>query len=221
MPFDRDQITATGELPGGMKLISDIMPLEVMDVVHGVISESNGVKGLPVTRITGIFQRSDKKNANGRVYPREVLKDAVQAIQDDIKNRGVLGECDHPVDAKIHIDRVSHLITRLWMEGDIVYGEAEVLHRLPCGDMLKGLLEHKVQVGISSRGVGDMEVKEDESGDNTYVVQEGYRIVTFDAVMQPSVPGSQLMVMESRQKRGLARRKLEAELLAEVLKRFQ
>jgi hypothetical protein len=129
------------------------------------------------------------------------------------------GNCD----AKIHSDRVSHLITKLWMEGPIVFGQAEILYKLPCGEMLKGLFEHNVQMGISSRGIGDMEVTEDEDGE-TYVVQDGYRFVTFDAVAEPSVPGGRLMVMESRQKikKAVLEAKLQQEkmLLEEIKKRL-
>jgi hypothetical protein len=221
---DRNYVASTGDIPEGMKLLSDTVPLQVLDVNENVISEANGQKGLPVMRITGIFQRSDKKNANGRVYPRDVLETDVRSIQEDIKSRRVMGELDHPVDAKIHTDRVSHLVTRLWMEGDVVYGESEILHKLPCGEMLKGLFEHRVQMGISSRGIGDMEVKE-ENGEETYIVQEGYRFVTWDAVAEPSVPGGTLMVMESRQKKvrqaaAEAKRQHEKMLVEEIRKRF-
>lgn len=103
-------------------------------------------------------------------------------------------------DAKIHLDRCSHLITKLWMEGKKVYGQAEVLHLLPCGAMLRGLFEHKVRVGISSRGVGDMEVQE-QNGHETYRVMPGYAFVTFDAVAEPSVGGAILNITEGLNKR--------------------
>lgn len=98
-------------------------------------------------------------------------------------------------DAKIHLDRVSHLMTKVWMDGKKVYGEAEVLHRLPCGAALRGLFEHKVRVGISSRGVGDMEVVE-HNGHDVYRVMPGYSFVTWDTVAEPSVGGAILNIQE-------------------------
>jgi len=106
------------------------------------------------------------------------------------------GNCD----AKIHLDRVSHLMTKVWMEGRKVYGEAEILHKLPCGAALRGLFEHKVRVGISSRGVGDMEVVE-HNGQEVYRVMPGYSFVTWDAVAEPSVGGAILNIQEGLVKR--------------------
>jgi len=219
---DRNLVAQTGDIPEGLQLLSDVMPLEIVEQKDNVISEAAGTKGLPVMQITGIFQRWDQKNANGRRYPEDVLKAAVEAIQEDLKSRRVMGELDHPVDAKIHTDRVSHLVTRVWMEGPLVYGQAEILHKLPCGEMLKGLFEHRVMMGISSRGIGDMEVTEDEDGSETYTVQDGYRFVTWDAVAEPSVPGGTLMVMESRQRvkkaAAVVKRQHEQRLIEEIRK---
>jgi hypothetical protein len=147
-------------------------------------------------KYTSVFQRADKRNANGRVYPESILKHAVDKLQEQIKNRQVMGEFDHPPDAKIHLDRISHLITRLWMEDKTVYGEVEVINdaRCPCGSMLACYLDRGIQVGISSRGVGDMEMVQFE-GEEAYQVQEGFEFVTFDAVAEPSVSGTQLKKM--------------------------
>ena len=106
------------------------------------------------------------------------------------------GNCD----AKIHLDRVSHLMSKVWMDGRKVYGEAEILHNLPCGACLRGLFEHKVRVGISSRGVGDMEVVEN-AGKELYRVMPGYAFVTWDAVAEPSVNGAILQIQEGLNKR--------------------
>jgi hypothetical protein len=103
-------------------------------------------------------------------------------------------------DAKIHLDRLSHLMTKVWLEGKKVYGEAEVLHKLPCGAMLRGLFEHKVRVGISSRGVGDMEVME-HKGRDVYRVMPGYTFVTWDVVAEPSVHGAILNIQEGLNRR--------------------
>lgn len=161
------------------------------------MSESKGLEGRPVLKITGVFQRADHRNQNGREYPLEVIAEAVKSIQEDVTKRAVMGEFDHPSDAKIHLDRVSHVITKLWMEGKYVYGVAEVLEDMPCGKMLATLLKSKVQVGISSRGVGDMEVVSEAAG-QFYKVQPGYQFVTWDIVGEPSVSEAVMHVMESR-----------------------
>lgn len=103
-------------------------------------------------------------------------------------------------DAKIHLDRISHLNTKVWMDGNKIYGEAEILDNQPYGACLRGLFERKCQVGISSRGVGDMELREN-NGKQRYYVQEGYSFITWDVVSDPSVCGATLEpVMENLNK---------------------
>lgn len=101
-------------------------------------------------------------------------------------------------DAKIHLERVSHLITKVWMEGKLVYGEAEVIEDTTQGHNLAALLRAGVRIGISSRGVGDMEVVNEGSSDESYMVQDGYRFVTWDVVGEPSVQEAVMSVMESK-----------------------
>ena len=191
---NRGLIAETGVVPAGMQLIRDVFPFEIID--RKVVNEDINGKDTQIMRVTGLFQMGDKENANQRFYPtRDVLAPAVRGIQEDVDKRAVMGEFDHPPDAKIHLDRVSHLITKIWMDGKKVFGEAEILHKLPCGAYLRGLFEHKVRVGISSRGVGDMEVSEHE-GHQIYRVMPGYSFVTWDAVAEPSVNGAILNIQE-------------------------
>jgi hypothetical protein len=198
--FNRALIAETGIIPAGMQFIRDTFPFEVVDKKDCMVEDANG-RETPVMRVTGLIQNGDTENANGRFYPtKDVLTPAVRAVQEDVDKRAVVGEFDHPSDAKIHLDRVSHLMTKVWMDGRKVYGEAEVLHRIPCGAALRGLFEHKVRVGISSRGVGDMEVVE-HNGHEVYRVMPGYSFVTWDVVAEPSVSGAVLNIQE-----GLARR---------------
>jgi hypothetical protein len=222
--IDRDKIFYTGNIPDGYQLIQDSRPLQILDIKRDVISEERNGKNieLPVMRVTGVFQRADEKNANGRIYPKAVLEAAVKSIQTAIKERRVMGEFDHPPDAKIHLDRVSHLITKLFVDGKNIIGEAEVMNddRMPCGAMLSCLLERKVQVGVSSRGVGEMDLTMHE-GEEAYEVQDGYALVTFDTVAEPSVSGTQLKVMEeslNRQKKMNYREMRERLLIRELRK---
>lgn len=198
--INRGVIAETGVIPAGMQLIRDTFPFKIIDRKNTVVEDRNG-REVQVMRVTGLFQEGDRENANQRLYStRDVLTPAVQSIQEDVSGRAVMGEYDHPADAKIHLDRVSHLITKIWMDGRKVFGEAEILHKLPLGACLRGLFEHKVRVGISSRGVGDMEVVESH-GQQVYRVMPGYSFVTWDAVAEPSVNGAILNIQEGILKR--------------------
>lgn len=194
--FNRGLVAQTGCIPEGAMLLQDVWPLVIKDRKQ-VVSESIA-GGAPATRVTGVFQVADDTNANGRVYRHSILREAVEAIQEDISNRSVWGEFDHPPDAKIHLDRISHLITKVWMEGKSVFGEAEIIDDLPHGAQLNTLLRHG-RIGISSRGIGDMEIR-DNGGEELYYVTEGYRFVTWDAVAEPSVTGAILQLVEGKLK---------------------
>lgn len=196
MGYSRSSIATTGALPPGAQLIQDSFVFERIGKPT-LVKESANFQGKPTMRVQGLFQQADKKNANLRVYPYAILRNAVDNIQEDIKARGVIGELNHPDSARINLDRVSHVITKLWMDGKKVYGEAEVLDEMPCGSMLRTLFEHNIRNGISSRGVGDMEMRESH-GEETYYVSEGFSFVTWDAVADPSVGNAYLTIVENR-----------------------
>lgn len=104
-------------------------------------------------------------------------------------------------DAKIHIDRISHVMTKVWIDGSQVYGELEVLEDMPCGRVLKTLIESNITVGISSRGVGDLQpIMIENTMDEGYEVMPGYRFITWDIVAEPSVQEAELSVLESIQR---------------------
>jgi hypothetical protein len=193
--ISRQSVSQTGNV-GNHQLICDTFPLKITRKDRVMKEDVHGDK-VSVLRIGGQLQRAGRPNANGRIYPTNVLRQAVEEIQEDVNSRRVLGEFDHPPDAKIHLDRVSHLITKLWMEGDTVFGECEVLEHTTHGRQLKALFEANVNIGISSRGVGDMESTIHE-GEEYYQVLPGYTFVTFDIVAEPSVYGSYMSVLESK-----------------------
>ena len=128
----------------------------------------------------GICIQGGVKNANSRVYPVNEIQEAVSTLNEQI-NQGmsVLGEVDHPDDLKVNLDRVSHMVTEMWMDGPNGFGKLKVLPT-PMGNLVKTMLESGVKLGVSSRGSGN--VKE-ASGD----VSE-FEIVTIDVVAQPSAP---------------------------------
>ncbi len=219
--LNRTSIVTTGDM-GGRKLIQDVMALKVISAKETVVEGVGGVKR-HVKRLGGQFQFADRANANGRIYEGDVLGAAVKALQEDIAARRVLGELDHPADAKIHMDRVSHLISKLWMESNGgVFGELEILRGTIMGDQLAALVDNGVTVGISSRGVGDLEDVMVE-GQVLQRVMPGYTLVTFDVVGEPSVDGSFLSVVESKQRNRsvVTKRDAEKALVAEFKNAFK
>lgn len=137
-------------------------------------------------KIKGRFGLAGAVNGNHRVYPMPVLGEAVNTVQKMVTEKRMLGELDHPADAKIHLDKVSHVITKLEMRPDgEVYGEAEVLPTAN-GKILESLLRSGVKLGISSRGFGTTR----DTAEGLQEVQNDYRLVTFDIVSDPSAPGA-------------------------------
>lgn len=337
--FNRGLICETGIIPEGFQFIQDANSFRITGI-ENVISEDMNKQPIHIMRVNGLFQESDVENANGRVYPYNILYAAIDVIQDDVDRRSVYGEYDHPCftssdfkvltvdgwkkfvdvkigdyvwsrvgqenvkslvtditneaysglvydikndnidttvtpkhkwllsdgtyktteeivkssetfsiqssfedtnesiklesvkesthngniyclttehgnfyveqngrsywtgnsDAKLHLDRVCHLVTKVNMDGKKVFGEAEILDNQPLGRCLRGLFERKCQVGISSRGVGDMELQESNQKQR-YIVQEGFQIITWDAVAEPSVKGALLNICEGKTKK--------------------
>ena len=143
------------------------------------INES--ASGNRLVTFRGKMQEAGTINKNKRKYPFEVLDENVQKLQETIKHRGLIGELDHPTDSIVHFEKCSHIITKLWWEGNILMGEGQILNT-PHGKILRALLDDGVRVGISSRGVGNGRV--DENG--ILVIGEGYKLITFDIVADPS-----------------------------------
>jgi hypothetical protein len=110
-----------------------------------------------------------------------VLDDNVKALNEAIEGGGLIGELDHPTDSIVHFANASHKITKLWWEGKTLMGEGIILNT-PHGKILKALINDGVRVGISSRGVGNGKVNEE----GILVIGESYKLITFDAVADPS-----------------------------------
>lgn len=143
-------------------------------------------------KLLGKFQKCDEQNNNGRIYPRQILESQVTAIQEKIKDRSLVGALDHPPNDAIHLSQASHLITKLWVEpnGDVM-GECEILST-PNGQIVKALLNDGVKIGISSRGLGS--VSESRVGK---IVNEDFKLITFDLVSDPSTKGAYPALTES------------------------
>jgi len=130
----------------------------------------------------GIFIQGGVKNANERVYPVSEIGAAVDSLNEQIKTGySVLGEVDHPDDLKINLDRVSHMITQMWMDGPNGFGKLKILPT-PMGQLVSTMLESGVKLGVSSRGSGNVNDMNGHVSD--------FEIVTVDIVAQPSAPNA-------------------------------
>ena len=143
------------------------------------LHESSG--GIATVKFKGKFQEADAVNKNKRIYPYNILESGVKKLKEAMGKRRLVGELDHPADSIVHLKDVSHVITNLYWEGNVLIGEGELLNT-PCGRIAKSLLENGSGFGISSRGVGNGKVNED----GILVIGEGYKLITFDIVADPS-----------------------------------
>ena len=147
----------------------------------GIVLESDDKDGKNLY-LKGIAIQGGIRNANQRVYPVDEIERAVKTLNDQIQSGySVLGEVDHPDDLKVNLDRVSHMITQMWMEGPNGYGKMKILPT-PMGNLIRTMLESGVKLGVSSRGSGNVD---DSSGKVS-----DFEIITVDVVAQPSAPGA-------------------------------
>lgn len=148
-----------------------------------MVTESESVQdGGKCFYMKGIFIQGDVRNANERIYPvREIERAVVQIKKQLDEGNSVLGEVDHPDDLKINLDRVSHIITDMWVDGPCGFGKLKILPT-PMGDVISKMLGAGVKLGVSSRGSGNVD-------DATGRVSD-FEIVTVDIVAQPSAPNA-------------------------------
>lgn len=148
-----------------------------------VVESTDNASGGKDLYLKGICIQGGVKNANQRVYPVTEIGRAVKTLNDQITGGySVLGEVDHPEGLNINLDRVSHMITEMWMDGPNGYGKLKVLPT-PMGQLVQTMLEAGVKLGVSSRGSGNVS----ENGDGEV---SDYEIITVDCVAQPSAPGA-------------------------------
>jgi len=139
--------------------------------------------------VSGVLQRAEAKNQNGRVYPRETLmREAKKYSQEFIAERRALGELDHPDSSVVNLNNVSHNVLDMNWKGNDLVGTVEVLST-PAGNILKELFKSGIRLGISSRGMGSVKEVMRE-GDSTLQVQPDFELVAFDFVSNPSTHGA-------------------------------
>jgi hypothetical protein len=138
--------------------------------------------------VKGILQRANTLNQNGRVYPRDILEREVNNYIKMVKERRATGELDHADEPVVNLKNVSHVITDVWWEGDVVWGRVEILEDMDQGRQLKTLFNNGIKVGISSRAVGSVKQQRD-----TAIVQDDLQLICWDFVSEPSTPGAFMM----------------------------
>jgi len=157
--------------------ISDTFIIENLQVLE----ES---KATGTMKIAGVFQRADSPNHNKRIYEKKLLMREMKRLDEAIHERRLMGELDHPTHDAVKLGNVSHLVTKLRMNGNDMIGEAEILNT-PCGQVAQALIKGGVKLGISSRGMGSLTEKGEYS-----LVNDDFKLVTFDLVADPSTKGA-------------------------------
>ena len=178
------------------QLLVDYLPFDITaNAVNESIAKNNGK-----LIVTGILQRAEAKNQNGRIYPRDTLVREAKKYSDTfIKQRRALGELDHPESSVVNLQNASHNITEMGWSGDNLIGTVEVLGT-PSGNILKELFKAGIKLGISSRGLGSVEtVAEDDGGKGDVPAQEvqpDFELIAFDFVSNPSTQGAFMFPMK-------------------------
>ena len=161
-----------------MKLISEFTDIQLG---YEIITEAKSGKKKYV--IEGVFAQADQKNRNGRIYPRGVMEAAIGKYNDIQVSKGrAVGELNHPEGPTVNLDKVSHKIESLQFEGNDVMGKATVLDT-PMGQIVQGLLDGGVQLGVSTRGMGSL-----ENRNGVMYVKDDFMLNTIDIVQDPSAP---------------------------------
>lgn len=142
-----------------------------------------GVVGAPKKLyMKGIFLQGGIRNLNERVYPVTEIANAVEHVNSVLsQGQTILGECDHPEELTVNLDRVSHMITQMWMDGPSGMGKLQIIDTLPKGAVIRALIEAGAKLGVSSRGSGNVNHRGEVSD---------FEIVTVDIVHRPSAPNA-------------------------------
>ena len=178
------------------QLLVDYLPFEITaNAVNESIAKNDGK-----LIVTGILQRAESKNQNGRIYPKETLvREAKKYSETFIKQHRALGELDHPESSVVNLQNASHNITEMGWSGDNLIGTVEVLGT-PAGNILRELFKAGIKLGISSRGLGSVETVAEEGADLDDVpaqeVQPDFELIAFDFVSNPSTQGAFMFPMK-------------------------
>ena len=177
------------------QLLVDYLPFEISaQQINESLKENNGK-----LIVSGILQRADAKNQNGRVYPQKILmREAEKYAKTFIRERRALGELDHPDSSVVNLQNSSHNVTEMHWKGRNLIGTVEVLGT-PAGNILKELFKSGIKLGISSRGLGSVETISEAGGEE---VQDDFELIAFDFVSNPSTHGAFMSPMNEGVEKG-------------------
>ena len=173
------------------QVIVDYIPFNVTPTqINEAMKENNGK-----LVVKGVLQRAEAKNQNGRVYPREILvRESKKYDENFVKQNRALGELDHPDSSVVNLQNVSHNVKEMHFEGDNLVGTVEIL-TTPSGNILRELFKNGIKLGISSRGLGSVEMVQEANGDTVSKVGDDFELIAFDFVSNPSTHGAFLHPM--------------------------
>jgi hypothetical protein len=193
------------------QLLVDHIPFHVAKLQP--ITEGKDSKlGDGLMRIKGKLQEANKKNGNGRIYPFDTLKEQINKYMNGpMASRTSTGELDHPESSIINLSNVSHLITKIWWEGNDVMGELTLLNT-PSGKIAQEIIKAGIPLGISSRGMGSVK----QIGE-TVEVQDDFELLCWDLVSVPSTPNAYMSLSESKQYKSLIDYSIVNELITEII----
>ena len=173
------------------QVIVDYIPFQITpQQINEAMKENNGK-----LVVKGVLQRAEAKNQNGRVYPRDILvRESKKYDENFVKQNRALGELDHPDSSVVNLQNVSHNVKEIHFEGDNLVGTVEIL-TTPSGNILRELFKNGIKLGISSRGLGSVEVVRESNGDTVSKVGDDFELIAFDFVSNPSTHGAFLHPM--------------------------
>ena len=173
------------------QVIVDYIPFNITPTqINEAMKENNGK-----LVVKGVLQRAEAKNQNGRVYPRDILvRESKKYDENFVKQNRALGELDHPDSSVVNLQNVSHNVKEMHFEGDNLVGTVEIL-TTPSGNILKELFKNGIKLGISSRGLGSVEMVQEADGDTVSKVGDDFELIAFDFVSNPSTHGAFLHPM--------------------------
>jgi hypothetical protein len=170
------------------QLLLDYIPFQITpELVKESVKKNDGR-----LIVSGVIQRADEKNQNGRVYPRKILDRELIKYDALIKERRALGELDHPDSSIIELKNVSHNIIKTWWDKNDLYAEIEILNT-PSGRILRELVEAGIKIGISSRGMGSVK----DIGEGLVEVEDDFDLIGWDFVSNPSTHGAFMNLKEN------------------------
>ena len=161
--------------------------------------------------LSGVVQRADARNGNGRIYPYSVLSREIESYKKVVEDRRATGELDHPDRSAVNLFNVSHLITEVWWNGKDVMAKIQVLNT-PHGQVLRELVNANVKIGISSRGTGSVRESRGET-----IVEDDFQLICFDIVSEPSTHGA-FMFQERKGNVNENKQRKVSNLIKDILK---